>query len=221
MNIKFIFVSLYAFIVLSIGILPMFLFKNKIHSLRKMWAYTMIKILGVDIEEIGKLNINADIMILNHNSILDFILLEHLHPKEISWVTKDTLSKLPLFGYILKLPKLILIDPTKRSSLKKLLHEVEQANKDQRPVAIFPEGRHGETHQVANFQKGIKIVAEELNLKAQVIVLTNTKKILDMKKCKASSGKIKVIYLDTFDTLKDDWFENVEHLVKTTYYQEI
>jgi 1-acyl-sn-glycerol-3-phosphate acyltransferase len=97
MKIKFIFIIIYSFFSIILGVFLMFFFKNRTHFFRKIWASSIIKILGVEIEEKGRLNKDADMIVLNHNSILDFIILDYLHPKEISWVAKDTLSKIPIF----------------------------------------------------------------------------------------------------------------------------
>ena len=220
MNLKFLFICIYSFVMLLIGVFLMFFLKKYIFLLRKLWAFTIIKLLNIEIEEIGKLDTGADIMALNHNSVLDAILLEYLHPREISWVSKDMLSKMPVFGYVLKLPKLILIDPTKMSSMKRLLDEVNKAHLEQRPVGIFPEGRHGRTGAIGRFHKGIKIVAEQLDLTVQPIVLSNTKNIFNIDSFTASSGKVKIIYLETMNASKDDWFVDMETRIREAYVQE-
>ncbi len=217
MNLKFFLICIYSFVMLLIGVFLMFFLKKYIFLLRKLWAFTIIKLLPIEIEERGILDVDADIMVLNHNSVLDAILLEYLHPKEISWVTKDMLSKLPVFGYVLKLPKLILIDPTKRSATKTLLGEVDKAHSEQRPVGIFPEGRHGKTGAIGHFQKGIKVVAEHLHLTVQPIVLSNTKNIFNVDTFTASSGKIRITYLETMDTSRDNWFADMETNIREVY----
>jgi 1-acyl-sn-glycerol-3-phosphate acyltransferase len=46
--------------------------------------------------------------------MFDITLLDYLHPKDIVWVTNSKLAKIPVFGWIFKLPNLILIDPIKK-----------------------------------------------------------------------------------------------------------
>ena len=108
MNFKGFLVGVYSFFSLLLVIVCMYFFKNKIPFIRKLWAKSMIKLTGVDLEEIGSLNKYADIIILNHNSMFDITLLDYLHPNDIAWVTNIKLANTPIFGWIFKLPKLIL-----------------------------------------------------------------------------------------------------------------
>lgn len=221
MNFRFFLVLLYSFVVLTVGIPLMFIFRRKMHLLRKIWAYSTIWLLGVEIEVSGEIDTDADVLVLNHNSMLDAMLLEKLCGDEIVWVVKDTLSKIPIFGLILKLPQFILIDSSKRSSLKKFLVEAKKMQGKGRTLAIFPEGKHGQTDNFYQFHKGIKIVAEKLNLKVQPVVLVNTKNILNIEKRSAHAGKAKIFYLDTFSDLSDTkWFSEMEDHMKHLYCQE-
>ena len=75
----------------------MYFFRQRIPLIRKSWAFSMIKIIGVDIESTGVLDTNADLIVLNHNSMLDIILLDYLHPIDIAWVTNIKLANAPVF----------------------------------------------------------------------------------------------------------------------------
>ncbi len=221
MNLKGFILGLYSFFSLLIVIVFMFLFRKKIFSIRKIWAFSMVKFIGADINVTGKLDINADIIILNHNSMFDITLLDHIHPKDIAWVTNEKLAKVPIFGWIFKFPNLILIDPTNRRSLKILLNRAKEEVENKRPIGIFPEGTRGNNDTILEFQKGAKLLAEKLNLNVQPIVLTNTRKRLDTKSFISTPGEVKVIYLDTVTPTNKDWFDNVETLVKETYRKNI
>jgi 1-acyl-sn-glycerol-3-phosphate acyltransferase len=195
----------------------MYFFRKKIPYIRKLWASSMVKLVGVKLEEIGSLDTSANIIILNHNSMFDITLLDYLHPCDIAWVTNERLAQVPIFGWIFKFPNLILIDPTKRSSLKVLIHRAKEEVRNKRPLGIFPEGTRGENDDIVDFQKGTKLIAEKLNLNVQPIVLVNTRKRLDTKTFISTPGKIKVIYLDTVDSSEENWFDEMEKSVKETY----
>lgn len=177
----------------------------------------MIKIIGIDIESTGFLDTNADLIVLNHNSMLDIILLDYLHPKDIAWVTDIKLANAPVFGWIFKFPNLILIDPKKRSSLRILINRSKEEVVNKRPIGLFPEGTRGDTNDMVDFQKGGQLIAERLNLKVQPIVLIGTRERLDTKKFISTTGQIKVIYLDTIEPSNKEWFEKTEKTMKDTY----
>jgi len=221
MNFKGFLMGIYSFFSLLIVIVLMYFFRKKIPLIRKLWASSMIKLIGVDLEEIGSIDINADIIILNHNSMFDITLLDYLHPKDIAWVTNIKLANVPIFGWIFKFPNLILIDPKKRSSLKILLNRAKEEVVNKRPIGIFPEGTRGDNDDIIDFQKGAKLIAEKLNLKIQPIVLINTRKRLDTKTFISTPGEIKVIYLDTIEPSSKEWFRRMEESVKNTYVQNI
>lgn len=219
MNFKGFLIGLYSFFSLLLVIVMMYFFRQKIPLIRRYWALSMIKLIGADIETSGRLDPDADLLLLNHNSMLDILLLDYLHPKDIAWVANIKLANVPVFGWIFKFPNLILIDPKKRSSLKILMDRAGQELVNKRPIGIFPEGTRGDDNEIADFQKGGKILAEKHQLKVQPIVLTGTRERLDTKKFISTPGKIKVSYLETLDTTEKDWFEKTEQAMKQTYHQ--
>ena len=221
MNFKGFLIGFYSFFSLLIVIVFMYFLKNKIPLIRRLWAASMVKLIGVEVEEIGSLDINADIIILNHNSMFDITLLDYLHPRDIAWVTNQKLANVTIFGWIFKLPNLILINPKQRSSLSILMKRVKEEVKDNRPIGIFPEGTRGQSDDIIPFQKGVKLLAEKLNLTVQPIVLVNTRKRLDTKTFISTSGKVKVIYLDTVDSSTSEWFERMEKNVNDKYEEHL
>ena len=193
----------------------MILFKNKIHSLRKFWAYSMIKVIGIKINIIGKIDTTADIIVLNHNSMLDVIILDYIYPKEIAWMAKAKLAKTPIFGYIFKLPNLILIDKKYKKSI--MIKQVKKTLTNNGTIGIFPEGTRGDTNDMKEFKKGAKNISEKFNLSIQPLILVNTRNLLDTKKGKASSGEIKLICLKKITPNEKHWYQNLEYNMKTTY----
>lgn len=217
MNFKGFLVAIYSLFSLLIVIVMMYFFRQKIPLIRKLWAFSMIKIIGVDIENTGTLDASADLIALNHNSMLDIILLDYLHPADIAWVTNIKLANVPVFGWIFKLPNLILIDPLKRSSLRILTNRTREEVANKRLIGLFPEGTRGDTNDMTDFQKGGQLIAERLNLKVQPIVLIGTRERLNTKTVISTPGQIKVIYLDAIKPSNKEWFEKTEKTMKDTY----
>ncbi len=219
MNFRGFLIGVYSFFSLLIGIICMYILRDQIPKIRKFWAKSMIKLIGIEIEEFGQFDKTADIIVVNHNSMLDIIILDYLSPKDIAWVANIKLANAPIFGWIFKLPNLILIDPQKKSSFKTLMSRVKEEMDNKRPVGIFPEGTRGDTDDIIKFQKGTKLIIEKLGLKVQPIILINTRQRLDTKTFKATSGKVNVIYLKSIvpSQLNTNWFEQMEQSVRNTY----
>jgi 1-acyl-sn-glycerol-3-phosphate acyltransferase len=177
----------------------------------------MLGITGTKIVEIGTLDSDADLVMINHNSMLDILIFDHLHPKDLAWVARATLAKAPIFGAIFRLPRLILIENTKKSSIKELIAKSKHEFEQKRPIAIFPEGTRGKDDDMQKFQIGAKIIADKLNLKVQPIVVTNTRQRLDTSNLYSSSGEVKVVYLDTVTTENKEWYKDTEEKMREVY----
>ncbi|OPA77904.1 lysophospholipid acyltransferase family protein [Campylobacter pinnipediorum] len=187
----------------------MWIFKNNMHKVRRIWAKTQ-RILGFyKVEIIGKAK-DANIIIVNHKSMLDIVVLEDVYPKNLCWIAKKEIGKLPIIGKIMTLPKMIPVDRESPRAIINLLKEVKDRLKDDRVIAIFPEGTRAKGNKLLKFQSGAKVLAEKLNLKVQPVVVVGSD-ILDVNNFTFKNGTIKVVYMDVVDTTKPDWYEDTRH----------
>lgn len=209
-------------ITIAVVIALMYIFKSKNHKIRKIWAALEMKLLGITLQEHGKRDESADIILLNHQSVLDIVVMEHLHNRNIAWVAKKEIGSLPFYGNILKLPKMIEIDRENKTGIIKLLKEVKQRLSDGRPVALFPEGTRSDGQRLLKFKSGAKIIAEKYNLKVQPVIMINTRNIFDSKKITAASGIVTVHYLEPVTAKKNtDWYKTVEENMREQFKKEI
>ncbi|AQW82730.1 lysophospholipid acyltransferase family protein [Campylobacter pinnipediorum] len=187
----------------------MWIFKNNMHKVRRIWAKTQ-RILGFyKVEIIGKAK-DANMIIVNHKSMLDIVVLEDVYPKNLCWIAKKEIGKLPIIGKIMTLPKMIPVDRESPRAIINLLKEVKDRLKDDRVIAIFPEGTRAKGNKLLKFQSGAKVLAEKLNLKVQPVVVVGSD-ILDVNNFTFKNGTIKVVYMDVVDTTKPDWYEDTRH----------
>ena len=209
-------------VTVSIVIVLMYLFRSKNHTIRKIWASLQMKLLGINIEEVGELDKSADLLIANHQSLLDIIVVEYIHSRDIAWVAKKEIAKIPFFGHILKAPNMIIIDRENKAGIIKLMREVKDRLSKNRPIAIFPEGTRSDGKRVLKFKSGAKMVAQKFNLKVQPIVLIGTREIFDSKKLNAKPGVVKIIYLDSVVATKEsDWFKDTENKMREILQKEL
>lgn len=209
-------------ITVAIIVLAMYLFKNHTHKIIKFWMKIQVKFLGIKLEEIGTLDTSSDIVMMNHQSLLDIIVMEHLHPKHLAWVAKKEITDLFFFGHIIKAPKMISIDRENKTGIIHLIKEAKDRLSKGRPIAMFPEGTRSDGHNMLKFKPGAKILANKLNLKVQPVLLFNTKNILDSQKLISNPGIIKVVYLEPIQANKDtNWFEELENKMNEEFKKEI
>lgn len=200
----------YIYFVLSVFIVIFFMaIKNSSHRhFRRIWAKFQRYFLRYKIEIIGAPDKNANMVILNHQSIIDIVVMEEIHKANLSWIAKKEIAKIPIIGKIITLPKMIAIDRSNPRDLVRVLHEVKDRIENNRVIAMFPEGTRRKGDKLLKFQTGAKVITEKLALKVQPIVLLGTREILDSHNfCANFFGNVKVVYLPLVDTTDKDWLE--------------
>jgi 1-acyl-sn-glycerol-3-phosphate acyltransferase len=197
-------------ITISIVIILMYMFNKHNKIIRKIWGQIQIKLLGIKLKIEGEIDKNANMIILNHQSFVDIIVLEALHPKNISWVAKKEIANLFWFGHILKAPEMIIVERESKTSLIKLLKESKEKFEQNRPIAIFPEGTRTSGKKLHKFKAGAKLIANKYNFKVQPIVLIGTRNILDSTAMTQNSGTVKVVCLPTIQASSDtNWYDDM------------
>ena len=194
----------------SVIIILMKLFNKKNRDIRRAWAKLQRYLIGYKIKVVGKPDEDAKLILINHQSVLDIVVMEEIHPKNLAWVAKKEIGEIPFFGNILTIPKMISIDRESKSSLVKLFKEAKDRLDNGRPVVIFPEGTRGNGDKILKFKAGGKLLAQKLKLKVQPVLIVGSRKVFDSKKLISENGTIKVIYFDAIDvTQNKDWYEKV------------
>ncbi len=208
-------------ITVAITVVLMYIFKNHTHKVIKVWMTFQMYLLGIKLQTEGKLDESCDMILMNHQSLLDIIVMEYIHSRDLAWVAKKEITDLFFFGHIIKAPRMISIDRENKSGIIHLLKEAKDRLDKGRPIAMFPEGTRSDGKEMLSFRPGAKILANRYNLKVQPIVLFNTRNIVDSKKLLATPGVVKVIYLEPIQADKNtDWFEVVEKNMNEVFNKE-
>ena len=203
-------------------IILMYLFKSKSKYFRKKWAAMQIRVLGIELQIEGKENPDAQMQIMNHQSVLDIILFEYLHSKDLAWISKVEIANIPWFGQIAKAPEMILVERESKKSLVKLLKDCKERLDKGRPIGVFPEGTRSDGKKLLKFKAGARIIAEKYNLLVQPVMIIGTRKILDSQNLRQESGVVKVKYLPSVKAIKgSDWFKDIEATMTTELALEV
>ncbi len=205
-------------ITVAITVVLMYTFKNHTHKVIKVWMKLQMWALGIKLETQGTLDESCDLVIMNHQSLLDIIVMEYIHNRDLAWVAKKEISDLFFFGHIIKAPRMISIDRENKAGLISLLKEARDRLDKGRPIAMFPEGTRSNGTGMLSFKPGAKMIANKFGLKVQPVIILNTLNIVDSKKLKAKPGRVRVIYLDAVQAdKKTDWYEQTEEKMKETF----
>ncbi|BCZ17855.1 1-acyl-sn-glycerol-3-phosphate acyltransferase PlsC [Helicobacter sp. NHP19-003] len=216
--------GIYALLVVGLGlgfiILMNFLTRKHNNSRQtRKWCRSFFFLVNAPLEKIGEFDLSADLIVLNHQSIIDIICLEAYHPRNICWVAKKELGDIPYYGYALKTPEMILIDREDRRGLASLLKIAKEKLEQGRPLVIFPEGtRSRGTEKFLPFKPGAKVLAEKLHLKIQPILLLNTRKIFNTKPIESHATHLRMVLMPAFTPdLSIDWYAKLEQDMQAEY----
>lgn len=210
--------------VIALFMIPaIMLFPHKKGMIMHKLNRVILKLIGAKLETDGELDPQADMIIMNHQGIIDIIGMEALQTHHLRWAAKKELFDATWFGNLLRHGEMISLDRGSKAALVSLLKGVKESlGKMKRAVAIFPEGTRAKGQELLPFKAGAKIVAEKLGLKVQPVVITGSKWVLNEHNKTAHNGTVHYTFLPTIDVTgaDDDWFDKVRAQMQQVIDQE-
>ncbi|MBD3797068.1 MAG: 1-acyl-sn-glycerol-3-phosphate acyltransferase [Campylobacterales bacterium] len=166
---------------------------------------------------------DVDMFLINHQSDLDIGVMETITKKDLAWVAKKSLFKVPFFGLAMSLPEDIEVERESKTSLVKLLKAAKDRLSKKRVITMFPEGTRSRTKRMLPFKSGAKVIADKYKLKVQPVVLVDTAGCYDVKTFYYMPKNIKVIFLEPFiaDRNDPDWLDNLRDTMQKVYDNEL
>ena len=208
-------------VILPFIILSLYIFRPINRPFRKS-SRVFFWLNGFKMKKIGDFDKSAQILVLNHQGIMDIGYLEAYYPWDICWVAKKELGDVPLYGHALKAPKMILIDREDKKSLIYLIKEAKNKLNEGRILAIFPEGTRSKGgRDFLPFKNGAKMLIEKYKLKVQPIVLVNTRNLFDALSLEVRSRNAMAICLEAYtpDFNNPQWYENLHDKMQEIYHK--
>ncbi len=148
---------------LSLFFLPV-KYRYKILSKWSLFCIWWLKItLNIKLKVIGKENIpsKASVIVSNHQSTWETLALQTIFPHQ-TWVLKQELQWIPVFGWGLVLLKPIIIDRgEKLKAIKKVIKQGSERIKEGIFVVVFPEGTRQPYTQLGEYQSGGMAIAKK------------------------------------------------------------
>ncbi|XP_050515544.1 1-acyl-sn-glycerol-3-phosphate acyltransferase beta [Diabrotica virgifera virgifera] len=177
------------------------------------------RLLGVKYSVEGKENVNPDsggVVLINHQSILDLLVLSILWPTipRCSTIAKKSLLYVVPIGFAIGLCGAIFIDREKSSQSHEAVNKTAtQINKRQARVLIFPEGTRNGGLKLLPFKKGAFHLAIAAQCPIQPVAVS---RFTFLGKNKFTSGEIKIKILPAIST-KNLTTEDIPRLIDETY----
>lgn len=136
-----------------------FWWTNAVTALNPYWK---VKVSGLE-------NIDRHkkyVVVSNHQSLADIVLMYKTR-MQFKWVAKDSLFKIPILGWNMRLARHIRLERGDFSSIKRVYREAGQWLRNGVSVVFFPEGTRSGNQEMGLFQNG----AFKLAIKEGVPVL--------------------------------------------------
>ena len=208
-------------IILVVIIIFMYIFRPINRTIRKS-SKVFFWINGISVEKIGEFDKSAQILILNHQGIIDICYFEAYYPWDICWIAKKELGDIFLYGHLLKAPRMIFVDRENKKSLIHLLRESKKKLDEGRILAIFPEGTRSKGgRDLLPFKDGAKMLIEKYKLKIQPMVVINTRKLFDASTIEINANKARVVCLDSYtpDFNNPNWYKELRDKMEQVYQE--
>jgi len=146
---------------------------------------------------------NPSIIIANHSSFLDILMILLLNPKIIIMV-KGWVFNSFLFGPLVRYAGYIYVGDNPTEDLETIKLRI----KDGYSLAIFPEGSRSENDDIRRFHKGAFFLAHELNLDITPLLIHGVSYVLPKSEFFVKSGHINLKFLPRIKANDLSWGDN-------------
>lgn len=177
----------------------------------RVFYYTFSSILGIRIKLINEERLNnlPAILVSNHQSALDILILGRIFPKGCVVTSKKSLKYVPFLGWFMSLSGTFFLDRSNREKSVKVLNKaLVDLREQKRGLFIFPEGTRSycKTPELLPFKKGAFHLAQQAGIPIIPVVVSVTSSVLDASTKTFERGEITIKVLEAVptDNLKKD-----------------
>ena len=145
----------------------------------------------------------ATIYLCNHRSLYDIIVLFIILKFPVRWVAKESLFRIPIFGFALRRAGHIPVYRDDKKLAKKALFDSLSALEKGDSILMFPEGtRNRDEGTLLPFKKGAFLISRKAAVRIQPIVLRHTATIVPPRQTgrviqRISGGTVEVHFLES------------------------
>jgi 1-acyl-sn-glycerol-3-phosphate acyltransferase len=192
-------VSLYLLLVGPFSILYVLLGGNSkiLYSVGRAGCSLLTRVAGiaVEIEGLGHVKPGKTYLFLaNHQGNCDPAALFPAIPRNVRFMLKKELRKVPFLGTIMKLGGFVFIDRKDRASALQGMEEAVAQMKQGHSFIAFPEGTRSRTGRMGPFKKGLFIMALQAGVPIIPVTISGSYEVMPPSRLKISSGTIRVVF---------------------------
>lgn len=181
-----------------------------------IWSPGLLIIIGARLDVKGRENLkksNQYIIIGNHTSWGDIIVLFISIKQMLRFIAKAELAKLPLIGFMMKRMGMVFVERgnahKSAQSVKSTLDKIKGGAK----MVGFPEGTRSKTGKIGDFKKGLIMIAVKSGIDIIPVGLENVYNVWPRNNYAFRPGKVKVVIGEPISTSGYDE-SNISELVE-------
>lgn len=170
---------------------------NGVHGVARLWARILMACSFVKFKIEGQENIEAGrhyIFASNHTSMFDIFTLLAFLPAQFRFLSKESLFKLPLFGWVMRRAQYIPIDRANARDGIRSLEEAAKRVRDGASVIIYPEGTRSRDGQIHEFKRGGFLLAVKTGLPIIPVSVSGGQRIMPPGTSRVYPGKLKIVF---------------------------
>lgn len=134
------------------------------------WSMRLLNLLGLRVDCQGKTHEGSRLVVSNHISWLDIIVINSVMPSR--FVSKAEVGQWPVIGRMVTAAGTLYLVRERRRDAMRVLGLMSQALRDGQSVAVFPEGTTGAGHEIMHFHPNLVQSAIDANAPIQPVVLS-------------------------------------------------
>lgn len=183
---------------LFVGQLPVMLVTRSgdfsIWLARRVWAPSALRLAGVGVEvhARGPLPEGPAIYVSNHESALDVWALLRAIPRNLRFIAKKELFRIPVFGWYLRLARFVAVDRRDHAQAVQALTRAGEIVRAGTSLVVFPEGTRSPDGRVQPFKKGPFVVAMEARVPVVPIAIAGAFALSPKQRLEVHRGTIHV-----------------------------
>jgi 1-acyl-sn-glycerol-3-phosphate acyltransferase len=169
------------------------------HRCARFWSRWGLRFAGITLEVAGEENIPADgpvIFMGNHQGNFDIMALTLAIPRRFSWIAKEELFRVPLFGGAMRRAGYIPLD---RSDGRRALKSMDAAAAQIRngsSVVVFPEGTRTIDGNLLPFKRGGFLLAAKAGVPIVPLTINGSMKINPRNRLELYPGIISIRFAE-------------------------
>ena len=170
------------------------------HRHARLWSRVGLWLAGVRVEVSGAEKIPAGTPVIymsNHQGNFDILALFQAIPRQFSWIAKEELFKVPVFGHSMARAGYVPLD--RGASGRRALKSMEKAAvviREGRSVVVFPEGTRTRDGSLLEFKQGGFLLAGKAGVPIVPLTINGSMQINPRNRLELYPGTIRILFAD-------------------------